>query len=179
GAANQLVRARAAYAGARLCHLAAGHGPRPQGGRGARARYPWSTADARDIGAYVAYMRAIAGGRPDRHQPGAALRDRAAVPAGHRARAPRAKAPFGGAATVAIIMVEGWPARDRRCLRAARAARGGCASANARGRPARSEDNGRWRWRAPRRLPGRRRLLFCRGPGAVAQSGVEFVDQIG
>ena len=64
GAANQLVRTRAAYAGARLCHLAAGHGPRPQGGRGARARYPWSTADARDIGAYVAYMRAIAGRSP-------------------------------------------------------------------------------------------------------------------
>jgi hypothetical protein len=60
GAGNQLVRTRADYSKAGFATLVPDIAPDLKQGSGGVARYRWSQAYARDIGAYVAHMRAIA-----------------------------------------------------------------------------------------------------------------------
>jgi hypothetical protein len=60
GAGNQLVRTRADYSKAGFATLVPDIAPDLKQGSGGVARYRWSHAYARDIGAYVAHMRAIA-----------------------------------------------------------------------------------------------------------------------
>ena len=60
GAGNQLVRTRAAYAKAGFATLVPDIAPDHKQGSGGVPRYRWSEAYARDIGAYVKFMRSIA-----------------------------------------------------------------------------------------------------------------------
>ena len=60
GAGNQLVRTRADYSKAGFATLVPDIAPDLKQGSGGVPRYRWSPAYARDIGAYVAQMRAIA-----------------------------------------------------------------------------------------------------------------------
>jgi dienelactone hydrolase len=60
GAGNQLVRTRAAYGKAGFATLVPDIAPDLKQGSGGVAGYRWSQQYARDIGAYVAYMRSIA-----------------------------------------------------------------------------------------------------------------------
>jgi hypothetical protein len=59
GAGNQLVRTRADYPKAGFATLVPDIAPDLKQGSGGVPRYRWSHAYARDIGAYVAHMRAI------------------------------------------------------------------------------------------------------------------------
>jgi hypothetical protein len=60
GADNQLVRTRSAYAKAQFATLVPDIAPDLKRGKGGVPRYRWSQAYARDIGAYVKFMRTIA-----------------------------------------------------------------------------------------------------------------------
>lgn len=60
GAGNQLVRTRSLYAEAGFATLLPDIAPDLKDGSGGRPGYRWSETYARDIGAYVGYMRAIA-----------------------------------------------------------------------------------------------------------------------
>ena len=60
GAGNQVVRTRADYAKAGFATLVPDIAPDLKQGSGGVPQYRWGAAYARDIGAYVAYMRSIA-----------------------------------------------------------------------------------------------------------------------
>ena len=60
GAGNQLVRTRASYASAGFVTLVPDIAPDLKQGKGGVPRYRWSDAYAKDIGAFVTYLRTIA-----------------------------------------------------------------------------------------------------------------------